>query len=70
MTQEEAKEYKAEQRRLRSANYHLTDNREIMCRVCKSGQLISSVGIRICHANIAFVTCGGTCDSFQSEVKN
>ena len=67
MTEEERLEQQHEQRRLKSANYRHTDDRERMCRVCQTQHLISNHGIRICTMNTAYVTCGGTCDYFKRD---
>jgi len=68
MSEQERIESQQEQRRLRCANYHITDDRARMCRVCETQILISKHGIRVCKTNIAFVTCGGTCDFFKKEI--
>ena len=67
MSEQERIEYQQSERRLRCANYRHTHDRERMCRVCQDQILVSNHGIRACRMNIAFVTCGGTCDYFILE---
>ena len=65
--EQEKRECYAAQRRLRDANYHLTNDYAMMCRVCISNTLVNTQGLRICHTLVAFVTCGGTCNYHKKD---
>lgn len=67
MSIEERKQHYASIRRLESANYRFTNDPTKRCNICDSGKQVLGTGIRLCRINVAFVTCGGTCDSFNKE---